>query len=129
WSGRWVRETGFRPPLAIPHWTRRITSDSLWVIRRGGFSGSRDTRDASGSLLMAMADAWRAAGGGISAWRRKRGQRRAGIAGNAKTLVAPAYERLLAIEPVLRRSIPVLIVLFLCVVAAARVMSMMTWRD
>ncbi|MCR4268387.1 ATP-binding protein [Nitratireductor sp. ZSWI3] len=52
-----------------------------------------------------------------------------GLAGNAKIIAAPAYERLLAIEPHLRRSIPVLIIIFLLVVAAARLLSLLNWRD
>nr|WP_090329741.1 PAS domain-containing sensor histidine kinase [Nitratireductor aquibiodomus] len=52
-----------------------------------------------------------------------------GLAGNAKIIAAPAYERLLAIEPYLRRSIPVLIIIFLLVLAAARLLSLFTWRD
>jgi two-component system, cell cycle sensor histidine kinase PleC len=51
------------------------------------------------------------------------------VAGNAKVVAAPAYERLLAIEPYLRRAIPVLIVIFLLVVAAARLLTLMNWRD
>ena len=78
---------------------------------------------------MGMADAWRAAGGSIFAWRKGRRWQGAAIAGNAKTIVAPAYERLLAVEPILKRSIPVLIIVFLLIVAAARVLSLMTWRD
>lgn len=51
------------------------------------------------------------------------------LAGNAKIIAAPAYERLLLLEPYLRRAIPFLIVVFLIVVAAARIMAMSTWRD
>lgn len=76
---------------------------------------------------MAKADAWSISTGGL--WRRWRWGRRVKVAGNARILAAPAYERLLAIEPYLRRAIPALIVLFLLVIAAARFLSMMTWRD
>ena len=58
--------------------------------------------------------------------RRRSGRR---LTGNARVLAAPAYERLIAAEPYLRRSIPTLIVIFLLVVAAARSMSMMAWHD
>nr|WP_309084153.1 ATP-binding protein [Chelativorans sp.] len=51
------------------------------------------------------------------------------VAGNAKIIAAPAYERLLAVEPYLRRAIPVLIVIFLLVVAAARLLTLLDWRD
>ena len=49
--------------------------------------------------------------------------------GNARIIAAPAYRRLLAAEPLLRRSIPVLIVIFLIVVAAVRFLSLMALRD
>jgi two-component system cell cycle sensor histidine kinase PleC len=52
-----------------------------------------------------------------------------GLAGNARLLAEPAYRRLLAAEPLLRRSIPALIVVFLIVVALARTLSLLTWRD
>jgi two-component system cell cycle sensor histidine kinase PleC len=60
-----------------------------------------------------------------------RGARRAetGLAGNAKMIAAPAYKRLLAAEPLFRRSIPALTVIFLLVVAASRIMSLATLRD
>ena len=51
------------------------------------------------------------------------------LAGNAKMIAAPAYKRLLAAEPIFRRSIPALIVIFLIVIAASRVMSLATLRD
>lgn len=76
---------------------------------------------------MAKADAWGIPTGGL--WRRWRWGRRVKVAGNARILAAPAYERLLAMEPYLRKAIPALIVLFLLVIAAARFLSMMTWRD
>lgn len=75
---------------------------------------------------MAKADAWRAPGGTIFA---RRGPNRAGPAGNAKIIAAPAYKRLLAAEPLLRRSIPALIIVFLLVVAAARVLSLAAMHD
>ena len=60
----------------------------------------------------------------------KRGAARAtGIAGNARIIAAPAYRRLLAAEPYLRRSIPTLIVIFLMVVAAARFLSLTAQHD
>ena len=45
---------------------------------------------------------------------------RAGISGHAKLLAHPAYQKLLAAEPMLRRLIPVLIVIFLVIVGLAR---------
>ena len=46
--------------------------------------------------------------------------RRAAISGHAKLLARPAYQKLLAAEPFLRRLIPILIVIFLMIVGAAR---------
>jgi two-component system, cell cycle sensor histidine kinase PleC len=46
--------------------------------------------------------------------------RRAAISGHAKLLARPAYQKLLAAEPLLRRLIPILIVIFLLIVGAAR---------
>jgi two-component system cell cycle sensor histidine kinase PleC len=76
---------------------------------------------------MAQADAWGAAGGKIFA--RRKISRNLGLAGNARIIAEPAYRRLLAAEPILRRSIPTLVVIFLLVVAAARFMSLLAWRD
>ncbi len=75
---------------------------------------------------MAKADAW-GAPGGIALERRE--TRRDGLAGNTRLIAQPAYKRLLAAEPLLRRSIPALIVIFLIVVAALRVLSLMNERD
>jgi len=44
--------------------------------------------------------------------------------GHARLIVHPAYRRLLRVEPLFRRSIPVLIVVFLIVVGLARVSSL-----
>ena len=74
---------------------------------------------------MAKADAWRAPGGTVATGSRRTG----GLAGNARFIAAPAYKRLLAAEPYLRRSIPALIIVFLIVVAIARALSLMTLRD
>ena len=76
---------------------------------------------------MAKADAWLAAGGRI--FSKRKSTRESSLAGNARIIAEPAYKRLLAAEPVLRRSIPALIVIFLTVVAAARFMSLMAWHD
>ncbi|MDP3898794.1 MAG: ATP-binding protein [Mesorhizobium sp.] len=76
---------------------------------------------------MGKADAWGAAGGIYFAGT-KPGEV-AGLAGNADIIAAPAYKRLLAAEPLLRRSIPALIVIFLLVVAATRLLSLLALRD
>ncbi|KQU66951.1 PAS domain-containing sensor histidine kinase [Aminobacter sp. DSM 101952] len=76
---------------------------------------------------MAKADAWGAPD--ETAFGRRRQARGAGLSGNARLIAEPAYRRLLAAEPLLRRSIPTLIVIFLIVVAGARFLSMMALRD
>ncbi len=75
---------------------------------------------------MAGADAWSAPDGAAFA---RQGDRREKVAGNARFIAAPAYLRLLAAEPLLKRSIPILILIFLIVVASVRFLSLMTWRD
>ncbi|MER9103175.1 PAS domain-containing sensor histidine kinase [Mesorhizobium sp. M0848] len=75
---------------------------------------------------MAKADAWGAPGGTVFAHRETRGD---GLAGNTRLIAEPAYRRLLAAEPLLRRSIPALIITFLIVIAALRVLSLMNERD
>ncbi|MET0597355.1 MAG: ATP-binding protein [Mesorhizobium sp.] len=76
---------------------------------------------------MAKADAWGAPGEAPVSGRRSGSQ--SGLVGHARLLAEPAYRRLLAAEPILRRSIPTLIIIFLLVVAAARIMSLLAWRD
>ena len=73
---------------------------------------------------MAKADAWDAPGG--NAFVRGKSD---SLAGSARIIAEPAYRRLLAAEPLLRRSIPALIIVFLLVVAAARFLSLMAWHD
>ncbi len=70
---------------------------------------------------MADADAWRAPGETVFARRQA-----AGKPGPARGLAEPAYRGLLAAEPVLRRSIPGLIIIFLAIIAAVRVLSLMS---
>ncbi|ODT08256.1 MAG: PAS domain-containing sensor histidine kinase [Mesorhizobium sp. SCN 65-20] len=76
---------------------------------------------------MAKADAW-GAPDEIAVVRRRQA-RGAGLAGNTRLIAEPAYRRLLAAEPLLRRSIPTLIVIFLLVVAGTRFLSLMALRD
>ncbi|MER8898842.1 MULTISPECIES: ATP-binding protein [unclassified Mesorhizobium] len=75
---------------------------------------------------MAKADAWGAPEGTAFERRKARGD---GLAGNTRLIAEPAYRRLLAAEPLLRRSIPALIIIFLIVIAALRVLSLMNERD
>jgi two-component system, cell cycle sensor histidine kinase PleC len=78
---------------------------------------------------MGKADARRAPAWSLLAifWRGR--ERRAGLAGPARILAEPAYQKLLAAEPFLRRAIPALTIIFLIIVATARIMSLMTARD
>ncbi len=75
---------------------------------------------------MAGADAWSAPDEAAFA---RHESREKVVAGNARFIAAPAYMRLLAAEPLLKRSIPILILIFLIVVASVRFLSLMTWRD
>jgi len=72
---------------------------------------------------MARTDAWGAAGGSLFARRKPAWNM------GASLLSEPAYRRLLAVEPLLRRSIPVLIVVFLIVIAAVRTLSLLAQHD
>ncbi len=77
---------------------------------------------------MAKTGAWGATERGLFArWREER--RFPSIKGSARFLAEPAYRRLLAAEPLLRRSIPVLIVVFLFVIAGIRAMTLMDMRN
>ncbi|MER8475124.1 ATP-binding protein [Mesorhizobium sp. M1163] len=75
---------------------------------------------------MAKADAWGAPGG--TAFERREA-RSDGLAGNTRLIAEPAYRRLLAAEPLLRRSIPALIIIFLLIIAVLRFLSLMNERD
>jgi two-component system cell cycle sensor histidine kinase PleC len=52
-----------------------------------------------------------------------------GVPGHAKLLAHPAYQKLLAAEPLLRRAIPVLIVIFLSMVGLARFFELYQLKD
>ena len=54
---------------------------------------------------------------------------RKGVSGPASLDARPTYQRLLAAEPWLRRLIPVLIIIFLTIVAAARYVQLVDMRD
>ncbi len=73
---------------------------------------------------MAKADAWRAPGGSLFVQRKL-----ARISGTAGVFAQPAYRRLLAAEPWLKRSIPALIVTFLIMLAAVRCATLLTQHD
>jgi two-component system cell cycle sensor histidine kinase PleC len=55
-------------------------------------------------------------------------RRKQTIKGHARLLAKPTYEKLVASEPILRRCIPVLIVIFLLIVALARFMQLYDLR-
>ncbi|WP_311029183.1 PAS domain-containing sensor histidine kinase [Mesorhizobium koreense] len=78
---------------------------------------------------MAKADAWGAPGGAFFAKRTGRRTTGLGLAGNARMIAAPAYRRLLAAEPILRRAIPAMIVLFLIIIAATRIVALMNTHE
>lgn len=77
---------------------------------------------------MALTDAWGAAAGQLFTWRRPR-QKKVRLAGHARFIAAPAYKRLLAAEPYLRRSIPTLVICFLLLIAAMRSLSLFAWKE
>ncbi len=54
---------------------------------------------------------------------------RKAISGHARLIARPAYRRLLAAEPLLRRLIPILIIVFLGIVAAARYVQLVDMRE
>ena len=56
------------------------------------------------------------------------GSRRAGLTGHARLLAGPAYRKLLAAEPFLRRLIPILIAIFLLIVGLARFVELYQLR-
>ncbi|MHA6645605.1 PAS domain-containing sensor histidine kinase [Mesorhizobium sp. A623] len=76
---------------------------------------------------MAKADAWGAPGG--TRFERRNAPGKGRLIGNMRLIAEPAYRKLLAAEPLLRRLIPTLIITFLIVVAALRVMSLMNLHD
>lgn len=79
---------------------------------------------------MAKADV-RSAPAGKAFARKKRAAklRRDGLTGPARLLAEPAYQKFLAAEPVLRRIIPVMTIIFLCIVAAVRFVTLSNERD
>lgn len=78
---------------------------------------------------MANADAYRAPTGKTYAKNRINARGRNRLSGHVKLLADPAYGKLLAAEPYLRRAIPPLIIVFLLVLAVVRSMSLLGWRD
>lgn len=56
-------------------------------------------------------------------------KRRRGWSAHVDLLSGPAYQRLLAVEPWIRRTVPLLILVFLIVLAATRVVLLYEWRQ
>lgn len=54
---------------------------------------------------------------------------RKAVSGHARLIARPTYQRLLAAEPLLKRLIPILIIIFLAIVAAARYVQLTDMRD
>ncbi|MGL4491044.1 MAG: PAS domain-containing sensor histidine kinase [Rhizobiaceae bacterium] len=55
--------------------------------------------------------------------------RKDGLVGSAKLFAEPAYQKLVAAEPYLRRAIPTMTIVFLLIIAATRFVSLMTARE
>lgn len=78
---------------------------------------------------MGIADARRAPAWKLAAKFRRVKMKRESLAGPARILAEPAYQRLVAAEPVLRRAVPTLTIIFLIIVAAARTLSLMSAKE
>jgi two-component system cell cycle sensor histidine kinase PleC len=72
---------------------------------------------------MAWTDAWSAAGGAVFA------RKRSGRSNGGSVFAEPTYRRLLSAEPLLKRSIPLLIVLFLILIAGVRTLALLAQHD
>ncbi len=79
--------------------------------------------DPNGDIVNIMADAQHITAAGRSN-NAQSGTQARGFSGHARFFAQPAYERLISAEPFLKKSIPVLIIAFLAVVAIARFMNM-----
>lgn len=56
-------------------------------------------------------------------------KRKGKISGYVSLLADPAYGKLVSIEPILRRLVPALIIIFLVILGVARVFSILSWRE
>ncbi|QTN98488.1 PAS-domain containing protein [Brucella sp. 458] len=76
---------------------------------------------------MASTDAYGApAGTHCESGRKKRKGR---LSGHVSLLAGPAYSKFIIIEPILRRLVPTLIIIFLIILGVARVFSLLAWHD
>jgi two-component system, cell cycle sensor histidine kinase PleC len=80
---------------------------------------------------MASTDAWNAPGRSAAPAERAGASRRPsyGLTGSAKLLGMPAHRRLAAAEPMLRRAIPPLVIVFLVIVGITRALSLSSVHD
>jgi two-component system, cell cycle sensor histidine kinase PleC len=79
---------------------------------------------------MAKADAHGAAAAGKLAPKKRKLERQSeAMSGPARLLAEPAYQKFLAAEPVLRRAIPIMTVIFLLIVATVRFVSLSEQKD
>jgi two-component system, cell cycle sensor histidine kinase PleC len=79
---------------------------------------------------MAKADARRAPAGKLFAQKRRHAKLQGeSLTGPARMLAEPAYQRLLAAEPFLRCTIPILTIIFLIIVACVRFVILMNQKD
>ncbi|KAB0540033.1 two-component system cell cycle sensor histidine kinase PleC [Pseudochrobactrum saccharolyticum] len=78
---------------------------------------------------MANTDAYRAPNGVRYTSERQSQRKRFKLSGYVYLLSGPAYRKLLSLEPLLRRVVPVLIIAFLIILAGARMLSLLNQRD
>ena len=78
---------------------------------------------------MSEADARRAPIEDVFARKMRSEHRKDGIVGSARLFAEPAYQKLVAAEPYLRRAIPTLTIVFLLIIAATRFVSLISARD
>jgi two-component system cell cycle sensor histidine kinase PleC len=76
---------------------------------------------------MASTDAYGAPAGAHCESGRKR--RKGKVSGHVRLLAGPAYGKFISMEPILRRLVPALIIIFLVILGVARVFSMLAWHD
>ena len=76
---------------------------------------------------MASTDAYDAPAGTQCASDRKK--RKSRLSGHVNFLAGPAYGKLVSAEPILRRLVPALILIFLAILGISRVFSMFEWRS
>lgn len=78
---------------------------------------------------MAKTGAWGATDRGAYSQRKAAKRARSGLMGHIRLIAEPAYGRLVAAEPFLKRLIPVLIIAFLIFIATARSVVLLNERD